>query len=733
MIVRGVLGLPAVLLAAIAGCADRASGGGPGAANAPDASAEAPAGGGGGPAGRGPAAAPIPLALGILDPSEGAVVGGPVLVVQGAVSDPAAAVTVNGVTASKTGTQFTARLTQASEGAVEIVAVATLGDAKATAKRTVRVDRTPPRIRLASPPPDLETRETSVAFSGEVEEDGPVTLVVNDAPVALQGRAFSSTVTLAKDAATTVTVTARDAAGNLDRVVRSVRSDATAPKVAIMQPEEGALANVAVLDVRLECDDPAARITVNGTSKAAPLDQRGRFRARVPVPEGEVTLAVEARDGAGNAGSASRKVRVDRTPPRVALTEPREGFVTRATEITVRGTVDDPSVKEVRIGARKVPVVEGAFDGTTALEEGAQEIRIEARDPANNVASLRVNVTRDSREPRILVERPLDGTLVLQRTAEVAGRVSEPVTRLTVNGQPVEVAPDRSFRTVIPLEEGRNAVEIASEDSAGNPAVVRLAVTRRRADELAVEGMVLVRDGPFVRGSFSGTRDEQPEHEVFLAAYQLDEREVSNGPYSRFIAWVAAEQAEGRNPHARCHPDEPPEKVHVPQYWEDPARNAPSFPVTGVDWFDAYAYARWAGRRLPTESEWERAAGWVEDTHSRRPYPWGEAFDLAKGSFDGRAGPRPCGTAESDKSPSGALDMAGNVQEWCADWFRGSYDREGATGNARGSEPYRPRFRVVRGASFALGHAHYARTTYRMPEDPLARRPDLGFRTCRTP
>ncbi|MCI0340438.1 MAG: formylglycine-generating enzyme family protein [Planctomycetales bacterium] len=674
----------------------------------------------------------MPLALGILEPSEGAAVGGALLVVLGSVSDPTASVTVNGVAASKTGTQFTARLPQVPEGAAEVVAVATLGEAKVTAKRSVRVDRSPPRIRLASPAPDLETRETTLAVSGEVEEDGPFTLVVNDALVAAKGRAFSTEVNLGKEAATTITVTARDAAGNLDRVVRSVRSDSTAPKVAIMQPEEGALTNLAVLDVRLECDDPSARIAVNG-SKATALDQRGRFRARVPVPEGEVTLAVEARDGAGNSGSASRKIRADRTPPRLGLSEPREGLVTRSAEVPVRGTVDDGSVKEVRVGARKVPVVEGAFDGAVALEEGAQELRIEARDLANNVASLRVNVTRDSREPRIQVQRPLDGTVVLQLTAEVAGRVSEPVTRLSVNGQPVEVAPDRTFRTVVPLEEGRNAIEIASEDAAGNSARVKLVVVRRRADELRVEGMVLVRDGPFVRGNFSGTRDEQPEHEVFLAAYQLDEREVSNAQYSRFIAWVHAEQAEGRNPHARCHPDEPPGKEHTPQYWEDPARNAPNLPVTGVDWFDAYAYARWAGRRLPTESEWERAAGWVEDTHSRRLYPWGEAFDLASGSFDLRSGARPCGTSESDKSPAGALDMGGNVQEWCADWFRGSYDREGATVSARGSEPYRPRFRVVRGASFALGHAHYARTTYRMPEDPLARRPDLGFRTCRTP
>ena len=104
-----------------------------------------------------------------------------------------------------------------------------------------------------------------------------------------------------------------------------------------------------------------------------------------------------------------------------------------------------------------------------------------------------------------------------------------------------------------------------------------------------------------------------------------------------------------------------------PTYWEDPAFNQPSQPVVGVSWEDAISYARWAGKRLPSEAEWEKAARGVDG----RIYPWGNTWGAdccnSTGAQDGFEGTAPVGSFPSGASPYGAMDMAGNVWEWVAD------------------------------------------------------------------
>jgi formylglycine-generating enzyme required for sulfatase activity len=178
--------------------------------------------------------------------------------------------------------------------------------------------------------------------------------------------------------------------------------------------------------------------------------------------------------------------------------------------------------------------------------------------------------------------------------------------------------------------------------------------------------------GWFVMGSDEGRTDEQPVHRVFLDAFRLDRYEVTNAQYARFVA------ATGRRP---------------PAYWTGstyPAGEA-GHPVVAVGWADAAAYCAWAGRRLPTEAEWERACRGTAD----RRYPWGNAWDpvlvnvaggqplggTAPGATDpawdllaspqpaGTAGPRPVGSFPGGATPEGVQDLAGNAAEWVADWY----------------------------------------------------------------
>jgi formylglycine-generating enzyme required for sulfatase activity len=158
--------------------------------------------------------------------------------------------------------------------------------------------------------------------------------------------------------------------------------------------------------------------------------------------------------------------------------------------------------------------------------------------------------------------------------------------------------------------------------------------------------------------------DEGPAHHVRLDAYYIDRHEVSNAKYGRFIS-------------ATGHP--------APAYWDDPRLNNAAQPVVGVNWYDADAYCRWTGNRLPTEAEWEHAARGPEGFR----YPWGNTFDGAKVNYGkARTATMPVSSLPEGASPYGAHHMAGNVFEWVSDWYDPHYYRHAGTLNPAGpAEP----------------------------------------------
>lgn len=208
--------------------------------------------------------------------------------------------------------------------------------------------------------------------------------------------------------------------------------------------------------------------------------------------------------------------------------------------------------------------------------------------------------------------------------------------------------------------------------------------------------------------------DATPAHRVHLAAYFIDRYEVTNGDYFRFVS-------------AKAFPTLP--------HWQNgrPRSDQVRLPVTYVDWVEATAYCQWAGKRLPTEAEWEAAArgpqGWI--------YPWGYFFDPRRANVGGlQSGPSPVGSFPRGKSPFGVYDMIGNVWEWTADWYK-PYP-----GSDYESADFGERYRVARGNSWAgLGHfsgktlagvmAAESRATYRLFFPPLDALEDVGFRCAK--
>jgi gamma-glutamyl hercynylcysteine S-oxide synthase len=149
--------------------------------------------------------------------------------------------------------------------------------------------------------------------------------------------------------------------------------------------------------------------------------------------------------------------------------------------------------------------------------------------------------------------------------------------------------------------------------------------------------------------------------------------------------------------------------ITLPEHWNDTEWNKAGYPVVGVSYYEAAAYVKWAGKRLPTEREWEKAA-WGDDA---REYPWGERFDKNKcNSLEATIGiTTPVTKYPNGVSPYGCYDMAGNVWEWCADWY----------GEERGG------LRVLRGGSW-FDTPGTLRVSYRGRIGAGGRGNHIGFR-----
>ena len=194
-------------------------------------------------------------------------------------------------------------------------------------------------------------------------------------------------------------------------------------------------------------------------------------------------------------------------------------------------------------------------------------------------------------------------------------------------------------------------------------------------------------------------KNEDPERTVFLNAYYIDRYEVT------FLQHRACVEA------GAC---------------GEPGRGVPldDHPVTGVAWADADAYCQWAGLRLPTEAEWEKAARGTDG----RDYPWGEGIDESKANYGGASSTMPLGSYPDGVSPYGAHDMAGNVWEWVADWYA-----EDAYAKIGQFDPIWARMeehRIVRGASAHSGGPVLSTTT-RVHGKGTDEGPWLGFRCAR--
>ncbi len=237
------------------------------------------------------------------------------------------------------------------------------------------------------------------------------------------------------------------------------------------------------------------------------------------------------------------------------------------------------------------------------------------------------------------------------------------------------------------------------------------------------DGMVPVPAGPFTMGSDGKAIDEdaaeKPVQTLALPAFRIDRNEVTTTQYCEFLKAAGKEQdAQG---HACLGPARVLPIAKADGVWR-PLPGQESFPMTGVTWYGAAAYAAWVGKRLPTEAEWEKAARGTD----ARKFPWGNALDASKMRF-GQDKIGPVGEKPEGVSPSGCLDMAGNAWEWTSSAFR-PYPYLATDGR---EDPALNERRVARGGSWT-GEPHIAHAAYRFRPDPTAAYPFLGFRCAKS-
>jgi sulfatase modifying factor 1 len=232
--------------------------------------------------------------------------------------------------------------------------------------------------------------------------------------------------------------------------------------------------------------------------------------------------------------------------------------------------------------------------------------------------------------------------------------------------------------------------------------------------------MALIAEGPFHMGvphaARDGGVDERPNHEVFVDSFYMDLYEVTNGRYLQFVTDIGHRVPQ--------HPTDANRELWKGNMMPE---SVTDLPVINVDWFDAEAYCRWAGKRLPTEAEWEKAAKGDNDWR----FAWGdvepttEHANFNQLAWRGEATLVEVGIYEKGKSPYGIYDVAGNVWEWVSDWYQVDYYSHSPTHNPQGPETGTEK--ALRSSGWQ-GETPQMRVFTRIKSLPTDRNDSTGFR-----
>ena len=329
--------------------------------------------------------------------------------------------------------------------------------------------------------------------------------------------------------------------------------------------------------------------------------------------------------------------------------------------------------------------------------------------------------------------------------AEVRGRVLDLLETATFAGTPL-VSQGFAFGMVAQHEQQHDETMLITHQlRRGAPALAAAPPPPAPPDAYRLPAEVLVPGGPFTMGTSSepwALDNERPAHTVDLPAFYLDTTPVTNAAYQQFVEDGGYRDQRWWSPAGWQHRQRA--GLGAPLYWRREGGGwvrtvfgvtepvAPAEPVVHVCWYEAQAYAAWAGRRLPAEAEWEKAARYDPATGRSRRYPWGDSEpDASQANLGQRhLRPAPAGSYPAGAAPSGARQLIGDVWEWTASDFT-PYPGFRAWPYREYSEVFfGGEYKVLRGGSFAVDPVA-CRGTFRNWDYPIRRQVFAGFRTAR--
>ncbi|WP_406221515.1 ergothioneine biosynthesis protein EgtB [Streptomyces decoyicus] len=327
--------------------------------------------------------------------------------------------------------------------------------------------------------------------------------------------------------------------------------------------------------------------------------------------------------------------------------------------------------------------------------------------------------------------------------ADVRSRVLDILERTPLHGAPL-LDSGFAFGMIAQHEQQHDETMLITHQLRHGPAVLTAPEPPPAPDDI-LPAEVLVPGGPFTMGTTTepwALDNERPAHHRLVPSFLIDTTPVSNGAYQRFIEaggyedprWWAAEGWAQVQKHT----------LRAPLFWKRDGGQwlrrrfgvtepvPPDEPVLHVSWYEADAYARWAGRRLPSEAEWEKAARHDPATGRARRFPWGDEDPTPAHANLGQRHLRPAaiGSYPDGQSPLGVRQLIGDVWEWTSSDFL-PYPGFAAFPYREYSEVFfGDEYKVLRGGSFAVGEVA-CRGTFRNWDLPVRRQIFSGFRTAR--
>ncbi|WP_281561223.1 hypothetical protein [Thalassomonas sp. RHCl1] len=436
----------------------------------------------------------------ILSPLDGDIVNeSPVSVLVEASDDVALdTVTVNGVPASFDGSNFFASVPiEPGNNSLTAVATDTSGNSNSDTIdiELVALDLTAPSVQILSPTDGEVLAESPVDVSIAADDDVALeTVTINGLPTSFDGSNFIASIPL-DEGSNTLTAVATDTSGNsnsdsIEVTLDLSLGDITPPTISILAPTDGALLidNTPELEIiyddNVGINEGSLLISVNGEaiSPDCNADTTDAFCSlTAPLPDGDVTIAAQISDLAGNSTSDQVTVLVDVEPVTIDINEPLDRLITDLAQINVEGDVSD-NAQTVTVNGVDASITDGQFSALVPLREGKNMLVAVGTKASGRTATDSVDITRDNIAPIVQITSPSDGLVSVNDTIDVTGQVNDIVNgavnaSVFINGIEATVSAGNFLATAVPLVNGPNTIEAVATDQVGNQGSHQIEVT----------------------------------------------------------------------------------------------------------------------------------------------------------------------------------------------------------------------------------------------------------------